>query len=48
MLVGATGGWVGIQDSKERPDRTRRTTLALPHQQWVTFLHTVKNVQLNL
>ena len=48
VLVGAAGGWVGIQDSKEHPDSTRRTTLAVSHQQWATFLHAVKNCQLNL
>ncbi len=48
VMVGAAGGWVGIQDSKEHPDSTRRTTLAIPHQQWATFLHAVKNSQINL
>ena len=44
VLVGTAGGWVGIQDSKEHPDRT---TLATPHRQWATFLHTVKADQLH-
>ena len=48
VMVGSAGGWVGIQDSKERPDSTRLTTLAIPHQQWATFLHAVKAGQLNL
>ena len=48
VMVGAAGGWVGIQDSKERSDSTRRTTLTIPHQQWATFLHAVKAGQLNL
>ena len=48
VLVGSAGGWVGIQDSKERSDSTRRTTLTIPHQQWATFLHAVKAGQLNL
>ena len=48
VMVGSAGGWVGIQDSKEHPDSTRRTTLAIPHQHWATFLHAVKNGQLSL
>ena len=48
VLVGAASGWVGIQDSKEHPDSTRRTTLATPHQHWATFLLAVKNGQLSL
>jgi hypothetical protein len=48
VLVGAAGGWVGIQDSKEHPDSTRRTTLAIPQQQWAAFLHAVKAGQLSL
>ncbi len=47
-MVGSAGGWVGIQDSKEHPDSIRLTTLAIPHQQWATFLHAVKNSQINL
>ncbi len=47
VLVGSAGGWVGIQDSKEHPDSTQRTTLATPGHQWATFLHTVKAGQLN-
>jgi len=48
VMVGAASGWVGIQDSKEHPDSTRRTTLATSHQQWATFLHAIKNGQLGL
>ena len=48
VMVGSAGGWVGIQDSKERSDSTRRTTLATSHQQWATFLHAIKNGQLGL
>jgi hypothetical protein len=47
VLVGAAGGWVGIQDSKERPDSTRRTTLATPRLQWAAFLQAVKAGQLD-
>ena len=48
VMVGSAGGWVGIQDSKERSDSTRRTTLAIPQQQWAAFLHAVKNGRLGL
>ncbi len=48
VLVGAADGWVGIQDSKEHPDSTRRTTLTTPHQHWATFLHAVKASQFSL
>ncbi len=47
-MVGSASGWVGIQDSKEHPDSTHRTTLAMPCHQWTTFLHAVKDNQLNL
>ena len=47
VMVGSAGGWVGIQDSKEHPASTRRTTLATPGRQWATFLHAVKDNQLN-
>ena len=48
VMVGSAGGRVGIQDSKERSDSTRRTTLTIPQQQWAAFLHAVKNGQLSL
>lgn len=44
VMVGSAGGWVGIQDSKEHPDSTHRTT---PHQHWTTFLHAIKDNQLS-
>ena len=44
VMVGAADSWVGIQDSKQHPDRT---TLATPGQQWAAFLHTVKADQLH-
>ncbi|MGH3992685.1 MAG: DUF397 domain-containing protein, partial [Pseudonocardiaceae bacterium] len=47
VMVGHAAGWVGIQDSKEHPDSTHRSTLATPRPQWATFLHAVKNNQLN-
>jgi Domain of unknown function (DUF397) len=30
VMVGSAGGWVGIQDSKENPDSTHRTTSPPP------------------
>ncbi|MGH3886399.1 MAG: DUF397 domain-containing protein [Pseudonocardiaceae bacterium] len=47
VMVGSAGGWVGIQDSKEHPDSTHRATLTTCHHQWATFLHAVKDNQLN-
>jgi Domain of unknown function (DUF397) len=47
VMVGSAGGWIGIQDSKEHPDSTRRTTLATPGHRWATFLQAVKDNQLN-
>jgi hypothetical protein len=42
-MVGSTGSWVGIQDSKQHPESTHRTTLATPHPQWTAFLHAIKH-----
>lgn len=47
VLVGSAGVWVGIQDSKEHPDSTRRATLATSRLQWTTFLQAVKDDQLH-
>jgi hypothetical protein len=47
VMVGSAGGWVGIQDNKEHPDSTRRTTIATPGHQWATFLQAVRDNQLN-
>ncbi|MGH3994320.1 MAG: DUF397 domain-containing protein [Pseudonocardiaceae bacterium] len=44
VMVGAAGGWVGIQDSKQHP---QRTTLATPRQHWTMFLHAIKDDQLH-
>ena len=46
-MVGTADGWVGIQDSKEHPDRTLPTTRTTPRSQWATFLHAVEDNQLN-
>ncbi|MGH3871814.1 MAG: DUF397 domain-containing protein [Pseudonocardiaceae bacterium] len=47
VMVGSAGSWVGIQDSKEHPDSTRRGTLAMPGHQWAAFLHAVQDDQLH-
>lgn len=47
VLVGSASSWVGIQDSKQHPDSTHRTTLAMPGHQWTTFLHAIKNSQIH-
>lgn len=47
VMVGSASGWVGVQDSKEHPDSTHRTTLATPRSQWPTFLHAIKNSQIH-
>lgn len=44
VMVGSTGGWIGIQDSKQHPDST---ILATPHQHWATFLHAIKDNHLS-
>ncbi len=47
VAVGHTGGWVGIQDTKQGPDSTRRTTVAVPAATFCTFLNAVKASTLN-
>ncbi|MGH3695720.1 MAG: DUF397 domain-containing protein [Pseudonocardiaceae bacterium] len=42
IAVGHAGGWVGVQDTKQGPDSTRRTTLALPAAIFGAFLDAVK------
>ncbi|MGH3897890.1 MAG: DUF397 domain-containing protein [Pseudonocardiaceae bacterium] len=42
VAVGRAGGWVGVQDTKQGPDSTRRTTVALPAAVFCTFLDAVK------
>jgi Domain of unknown function (DUF397) len=42
VAVGHAGGWVGVQDTKQGPDSTRRTTVALPVAIFCAFLDAVK------
>lgn len=42
VAVGGAGDWVGIQDTKQGPGSTRRTTVALPAAAFSTFLDAVK------
>ncbi len=42
VAVGFAVGWVGIQDTKQDPDSTRRTTLAFPAATFRAFLDAVK------
>jgi hypothetical protein len=42
VAVGYSGGRVGIQDTKQGPDSTRRTTLAVPAATFAAFLDAVK------
>jgi hypothetical protein len=42
VAVGYAGGWVGVQDTKQGPDSTRRTTVALPAATFCAFLDAVK------
>ncbi|MGH3695718.1 MAG: DUF397 domain-containing protein [Pseudonocardiaceae bacterium] len=42
VAIGYAGGWVGVQDTKQGPDSTRRTTVALPAATFCTFLDAVK------
>jgi len=42
VAVGQAGGWVGVQDTKQGHDSTRRTTVALPAPTFCAFLDAVK------
>ena len=42
VAIGYAGGWVGIQDTKQSHDSTRRTTVALPAATFCAFLDAVK------
>jgi Domain of unknown function (DUF397) len=42
VAIGYASGWVGIQDTKQGPDSTRRTTLAAPATAFAAFLDAVK------
>jgi Domain of unknown function (DUF397) len=42
VAVGYADQWVGIQDTKQGPDSTRRTTVAVPAVTFCAFLDAVK------
>ncbi len=42
VAVGHADGWVGIQDTKQDPNSTWRTTLAFPAAAFAAFLDEVK------
>ncbi len=42
VAVGYADQWVGVQDTKQGPDSTRRTTLAVPTGTFGAFLDAVK------
>jgi len=42
VAVGYADNWVGIQDTKQGPDSTQRTTLALATATFAAFLAAVK------
>jgi hypothetical protein len=46
VAIGHAAGWAGVQDTKEHPDSSQRRTLAVPTQQFATFLTAVKDGQL--
>lgn len=47
IAVGSAGGWVGVQDTKQSPDSTRRTTVAVPVAAFAAFLDAVRTGTLN-
>ncbi|MGH3764876.1 MAG: DUF397 domain-containing protein [Pseudonocardiaceae bacterium] len=42
VAVGLAYGWVGVQDTKQGADSTRRTTLAFPVASFGAFLDAVR------
>ncbi|MGH3719472.1 MAG: DUF397 domain-containing protein [Pseudonocardiaceae bacterium] len=48
VAVGHATGWTGVQDTKEHADSRRRSTLAVPAQQFTAFLTAVKDSELTL
>lgn len=42
VAVGRAGEWIGIQDTKQDPDSSRRTTVALPAAAFSTVLDAMK------
>ncbi|MGH3873422.1 MAG: DUF397 domain-containing protein [Pseudonocardiaceae bacterium] len=42
VAVGYSDGWVRVQDTKQDPDDTRRTTVAVPTATFAAFLDAVR------
>ncbi|MGH3687272.1 MAG: DUF397 domain-containing protein [Pseudonocardiaceae bacterium] len=42
VAVGYAGGWIAIQDTKQDPDSTRRTTVVVPAAIFSAFLDAVR------
>ena len=42
VAVGYADGWVGVQDTKQGPGSSRRTTVAVPTAAFATFLDAVR------
>jgi hypothetical protein len=47
VAIGHAAEWTGVQDTKEHADSRRRTTLAVPTQQFAAFVTAVQDGQLN-
>ncbi|MGQ0778134.1 MAG: DUF397 domain-containing protein [Pseudonocardiales bacterium] len=47
VAIGHAAGWSGVQDTKEHPDSRRRTTLAVPTQQFAVFVAAARDGRLN-
>ncbi len=46
VAIGHAAGWTGVQDTKEHPDSSQRSTLAVPTQQFTAFVTAVQDGQL--
>lgn len=42
VAVASVRGWVGVQDTKQHPDSSRRTILAFPSSAFAQFLAAVR------
>ncbi|MGH4009122.1 MAG: DUF397 domain-containing protein [Pseudonocardiaceae bacterium] len=47
VAIGHAAGWTGVQDTKEHADSRRRTTLAVPTQQFAAFVTAVQGSHLS-
>ena len=48
VAIGHAAGWTGVQDTKQHADSRHRTTLAVPTQQFATFVTAMRDGRLNL